>query len=249
MNNDLISVKNLSVKLGNAEILKDVSFTIKEKDFIGIIGPNGGGKSTLIKALLKIVPHSGDITYSPSLMDDGHRSIGYMPQISTTDRSFPISVIDTVLSGLQSSKGLWGRYTACDMDKAKLLLDMCGIKSLYNSNITNLSGGEFQRVMLCRAIISDPLLLILDEPNNFVDNKFEGELYGILKELNKKMAVVIVSHDIGTISSHIKSIICVNKTVHYHDSNVITPEQLNNYNCPIQLISHGDIPHTVLKHH
>ena len=106
-----------------------------------------------------------------------------------------------------------------------------------------------QRALLCRAVISDPRLLILDEPTNFVDNRFEYELYNTLRELNKRMAIMMISHDLGTISSLVKEIVCVNRTVHRHRSNVITAEQLENYNCPIQLLSHGHIPHTVLAHH
>ena len=106
-----------------------------------------------------------------------------------------------------------------------------------------------QRALLCRAVISDPKLLILDEPANFVDNKFENELYRTLHELNRHMAIVMVSHDIGTISSVVKEIVCVNRRVHRHRSNIITEEQLRNYDCPIQLVSHGHITHTVLEHH
>lgn len=106
-----------------------------------------------------------------------------------------------------------------------------------------------QRALLCRAIIMNPRLLILDEPTNFVDNRFENELYSMLEELNKRMAIIMVSHDLGTITSIVKSIVCVNRTVHRHDSNIITPEQLENYRCPIQIITHGTIPHTVLSDH
>ena len=106
-----------------------------------------------------------------------------------------------------------------------------------------------QRAFLCRAIVSSPELLILDEPNTFVDNKFEHDLYEALPGLNEKMAILIVSHDVGTISSYIKTIACVNKELHYHESNIITENQLQAYNCPIQLITHGEVPHTVLKDH
>ena len=106
-----------------------------------------------------------------------------------------------------------------------------------------------QRALLCRAIISEPKLLILDEPTNFVDNRFEYEFYNMVRELSDRMAIVVVSHDLGTITSVVKSILCVNKCVHRHDSNILTEEQLRNYNCPIQVLSHGHIPHTVLEHH
>ena len=106
-----------------------------------------------------------------------------------------------------------------------------------------------QRVFLCRSLISEPELLILDEPDTYVDNLFEKELYEELKELNHKMAVFLVSHDVGTITSYIKSIACVNKNLHYHPSNIITDKQLASYNCPVQIITHGDVPHTVLGKH
>lgn len=115
--------------------------------------------------------------------------------------------------------------------------------------MSELSGGELQRVLLCRAIINHPRLLILDEPTNFVDNDFEGMFYTLLQELNKEMAIIMVSHDLGTISSVVKSIVCVNRTMHRHDTNTLTPEMFDNYHCPIQMISHGTVPHTVLSNH
>jgi zinc transport system ATP-binding protein len=124
-----------------------------------------------------------------------------------------------------------------------------GIADLASCPIGEVSGGEMQRALLCRAIIAEPKLLILDEPTNFVDNSFEREFYALVEELSHRMAVMIVSHDLGTITSVVKSIVCVNRNVHRHDSNILTEEQLLNYNCPIQILSHGHIPHTVLEHH
>lgn len=124
-----------------------------------------------------------------------------------------------------------------------------GIEHLFRKPVGELSGGQMQRVFLCRAIITSPKLLILDEPNTFVDNQFEADLYETLKILNERMAIMIVSHDVGTISYYVKTIACVNKYLHYHPSNIITEQQLVAYGCPIQIITHGDIPHTVLKKH
>ena len=126
---------------------------------------------------------------------------------------------------------------------------MAGISDIANHQIGEISGGQMQRALLCRAIISRPRLLILDEPTYFVDSRFESELYTLLQELNKQMAIVMVSHDIGTITSGVKSTVCVNRTVHRPNSNVITQEQLANYCCPIQILSHGSVAHTVLSHH
>ena len=245
----LVSLKNVTVKYDDTTALEDVSLDIYPNDFLGIIGPNGGGKTTLVKTILDTLPHSGEVSYSPTLFERGHRLIGYLPQLSEFDKSFPISVIEVVMSGLQAEKGVLKRYYKADRDKAIRLLEMAGIKDVAYRQINEISGGQMQRALLCRAVILEPKLLILDEPTNFVDNKFENELYTLLHRLNEHMAIVMVSHDLGTITSVVKSIVCVNLTVHRHDSNIITAEQLENYHCPIQIISHGQIPHTVLEHH
>lgn len=245
----LVSLKNVTVTYDDTTALESVSLDIYPDDFLGIIGPNGGGKTTLVKAILGALPYSGDIAYSPTLCEQGHRLIGYMPQQSDFDKSFPISILDVVMSGLQSKKGLIGRYNASDRKRAMELLERCEIADIADKQISEVSGGQLQRALLCRSIILNPKLLILDEPTNFVDNRFENELYMLLKQLNEQMAIVMVSHDLGTISSVVKSIVCVNQSVHRHDSNIITAEQLENYHCPIQIISHGHIPHTVLEHH
>lgn len=245
----LISLKKVSVQYESTTALEDVSLDIYPDDFLGIIGPNGGGKTTLVKAILGNIPHSGRVLYTPTLSERGHRLIGYLPQQSEFDRSFPVSVIEVVMSGLQAEKGLLKRYTANDRKRAMELLEMAGVADIAERQISEISGGQMQRALLCRAVILEPKLLILDEPTNFVDNQFENELYTLLKQLNERMAIVMVSHDIGTITSVVKSIVCVNRTVHRHNSNIITAEQLENYHCPIQIISHGHVPHTVLEHH
>ena len=245
----IVQLNNVTVRYDETTALEGVSLDIYRDDFLGIIGPNGGGKTTLVKAILGTLPHSGDIAYSPTLTERGHRLIGYLPQQAEFDQSFPISVIEVVMSGLQAEKGLLKRYTANDRKRAMELLDMAGVADIAERQISEISGGQMQRALLCRAVILEPKLLILDEPTNFVDNQFENELYTLLKRLNERMAIVMVSHDIGTITSVVKSIVCVNRTVHRHDSNIITQEQLDNYRCPIQIVSHGSVPHTVLSHH
>ena len=246
---NLLTLQNVSVAYDGCEVLQQVDLEIDSADFLGVIGPNGGGKTTLVKAILGTVPHSGTIRFAPELYDGRERLIGYMPQLTDFDRAFPITVEEVVLSGLQGRRGFRSRYTKQDRAKVAELLAATGIGALARQPIGAVSGGQMQRALLCRAIVSDPKLLILDEPTNFVDNRFEHELYGTLQELNRRMAILMVSHDIGTITSVVKEIVCVNRTVHRHRSNRITEEQLQNYNCPIQLISHGNIPHTILEHH
>ena len=244
----LISLQDVSVSYEGVPALEHVSLDLFSDDFTGIIGPNGGGKTTLVKAILGMAPYSGTIAFAKGIgVDDG--TIGYLPQQNHFDRQFPISVAEVIYSGLQSRKRLRFRISHSERRKAEELMELTGIRPLADKPIGGISGGEMQRALLCRAQIADPQLLILDEPANFVDNKFEKELYDILASLNDRMAIVMVSHDVGTITSYVKSIVCVNRTAHRHDTNDITPELLTNYNCPIQLISHGEVPHTVLKRH
>ncbi len=246
----IVELKNITAGYGDEVILKDVNLTIRKSDFIGVIGPNGGGKTTLVKVIMGLIrPMKGRVLIHDQKHTNSATTIGYLPQINKTDRKFPISVLDVVLSGLPKKGSLFRRFSKEDISKARNLLGRMGIEHLMKKNIGDLSGGQMQRVFLCRAIISEPGLLILDEPNTFVDNKFESDLYEILKELNRKMAIMIVSHDVGTITYYVKTIACVNRNLHYHESNVISEKQLEAYNCPIQIIAHGNVPHTVLHQH
>jgi zinc transport system ATP-binding protein len=241
----LIEIRNISAGYDNNVVLEDGTMDIYAGDFIGVIGPNGGGKTTLLKTVLGLIkPLSGEIIYHI-----GRDRIGYLPQVNQVDKRFPISVIDVVRSGKAKAKRHFFTPNHADIAKAEKLLDEAGIPELRDKAIGELSGGQMQRVFLCRALMSDPQLLILDEPETFVDNKFEGELYAMLRQLNKRMAILLVSHDLGTIAYYVKTIACVNRNLHYHPSNIISAEQLAAYNCPLQIITHGDIPHTVLKVH
>jgi zinc transport system ATP-binding protein len=243
----LVKIQNLSVSYDKVPVLQDVNLEIFNKDFLGVIGPNGGGKTTLLKAMLGLLkPDQGTITFAKHL-SGRKRPIGYLPQVRDIDRKFPITVFEVVRSGsiMQNKRKDKKEIIA----RTEHLLEDMGIADIRNKAIGELSGGQMQRVFLCRALLSNPKLLILDEPDTFVDNRFEVELYEKLSLLNESIAIVLVSHDVGTISSHVKTIACVNGTLHYHADNTITQEQLDGYNCPIQVISHGEIPHTVLKHH
>ncbi|KIO43216.1 MULTISPECIES: metal ABC transporter ATP-binding protein [Sanguibacteroides] len=244
--NEILELKGISAGYENHVVLRGVNLTIHDNDFIGIIGPNGGGKTTLLKVILGLMkPFSGEIIYHTSKQS----LFGYLPQNSRFDVRFPISVEEVVLSGLMSEKGVWKTYSKEDRLKVKELLDTYGMGAYQKTPIGDLSGGQMQRVFLCRAIISSPKVLILDEPSTYVDSNFEKEFYELLEELNKKMSIVMVSHDLGMICSYVKTIACVNGGLHYHESNLISQEQLKMYNCPIELISHGTVPHRVLLKH
>jgi zinc transport system ATP-binding protein len=245
---NLFEMHSLYASYGSDTVLKDVNFSVGENDFIGVIGPNGGGKTTLLKIILRLLkPVQGEIVFNSDIL--GGNKIGYLPQMSTGDINYPVTVNDIVLSGLMIGKGIISRMTSSDRIKARKVIEDLGLSEMEGATINELSGGQMQRVFLGRAIIGDPKLLLLDEPGNFVDTNFENDFYEKLRELNKRMAILMVSHDVGTISAHIKSFACVNRSLHYHPTNDITYEDLLAYDCPIQVVTHGDIPHTVLKYH
>lgn len=188
--NELLELKGITAGYEQAVVLRDVNLTIREHDFIGIIGPNGGGKTTLLKVILGLLkPFSGEITYHAAKQS----LFGYLPQNSRYDARFPISVKEVVLSGLCLRRGfLMGtrRQTGSGWLNSWRLIGMGEFK---NRPIGELSGGQMQRVFLCRAIISAPKILILDEPSTYVDANFENEFYSVLGELNKSMSIVMVS--------------------------------------------------------
>lgn len=244
---ELIELRNITAGYDNNIILDSVNMKIHDNDFIGVIGPNGGGKTTLIKVILGIIkPMKGEIIFKNNKTKN---LIGYLPQYNIFDKAFPISILEVVMSGLMSNKKLYQRYTAKDKALAMNLLNIVGLENYSNYKISEISGGQMQRALLCRAVISNPKILILDEPVTYVDNTFEKEMYGLLKEWNKDMSIIMVSHDIGIISSHVKTIACVNRSVYVHKSNIIDNETLERYNCPIDIITHGRVPHRVLKNH
>lgn len=241
----IIEIKNLSAGYDGRNVLHDINLTVYKQDFLGIIGPNGGGKTTLMKCILGLLkPTGGEIIFhcKPSL--------GYLPQYNTIDRKFPISVEEVILSGLSVQKSLTARFTPEEKEKSRQVIARMGLEGLEHRAIGQLSGGQLQRALLGRAIISDPSVLILDEPNTYIDKRFEARLYELLAEINKECAIILVSHDIGTVLQQVKSIACVNETLDYHPDTGITTEWLEkNFNCPIELLGHGTLPHRILGEH
>jgi zinc transport system ATP-binding protein len=244
----LLRLTGIEAGYNNDTVIKGISLDVHGHDFIGVIGPNGGGKTTLLKVILGLLqPAKGSVSFPD--MPAGIRSIGYLPQGFSFDNQFPISVTDVVLSGLMGQKKLWHRTTKEEKHSALMLLERTGMLQYAHNPIGELSGGQRQRVLLCRALVHQPRLLILDEPNTYVDKDFEMELYDLLRELNKEIAIILVSHDVGTITSMVKTIACVNGTLHYHPSPKIDAETLRHYNCPVEIVTHGTVPHRVLKNH
>ncbi|MDR2413966.1 MAG: ABC transporter ATP-binding protein [Odoribacteraceae bacterium] len=204
---NILELKGVSAGYDRRVVLRDVNLAIAPGDFIGITGPNGGGKTTLLKVILGLLPpRSGEVIYRVDLP----ALFGYLPQNNRFDARFPIHVEEVVLSGLMSRKGLLGRYTREDREQARRLLASCDMEALRGRSIGELSGGQLQRVLLCRAIIAAPRVLVLDEPATHVDNHFEAAFYSALAELNRDMSILMVSHDIQATRALVKSMIRVN---------------------------------------
>lgn len=251
--NKLIEIQNLFVGYENKpNVLKNVNLTVYDDDFLGIIGPNGGGKTTLVKAILGLIkPEEGTITFFENGEKVNSLNIGYLPQVNQIDKKFPITVFDVILSGLTPKGKILKRYSPEDKQKVRHVAEEMGVGNLLSRPIGELSGGQLQRVLLGRAIVDNPKLIILDEPNSYVDKLFETNFYRLLADINKKIAVILVSHDIGTIISMVKNIACVNGDLHYHAGTEISAEWLQKAydSCPIEILGHGSLPHRVLMQH
>lgn len=247
----LIELSHVTAAYGHKVVLRDISLVIGKDDFLGIIGPNGGGKTTLLKVMLGLLaPVSGTIRFFRDGKEVPSLKIGYLPQMNHIDKKFPISVREVVASGLSAEKPLFRAFTRVQERRVDEVIGKMGLENLDRRPIGELSGGQLQRVLLGRSIVSRPEVLILDEPNSYVDKRFESHFYPLLEEINRESAVVLVSHDIGTVLSLVKNIACVNETLHYHPGADVSEKWLDEtYACPIELVGHGDLPHRVLKKH
>ena len=242
MKEPLIRLEHIQVGYDGKQVLRDINLTVYDKDFLGIIGPNGGGKTTLVKTILGLKkPSAGTITFFRDGQPTPSIRMGYLPQYNKIDKSFPISVYEVVLSGLR--KSAWKQYSKAQHQAVEDMLHRMGLESLGQRPIGALSGGQMQRALLGRAII-------LDEPNTYIDKRFEAHLYQLLDEINHESAVILVSHDIGSVLQNVRSIACVDGTLDYHPDTELPEGWLEDkFNCPIDLVGHGNYPHRVLKCH
>lgn len=232
-----IKVQDLEVRYGQVVALKDISFDIQAKEFVGIIGPNGGGKTTFVKTLLGLLePTSGTITM------DKNEVVGYVPQITTFDRKFPISVCDVILLGhLPKRIKIAHRFSKHANSHALSIMDKLHISDLANRQIGELSGGQMQRVLIARALMNHPTILVLDEPTASVDEKTKVEIYKMLKELNKTITIIMITHDTKSMWPYLSRVIYINKTVHFHDQGTkgeVKDEKLDH--CPIDWFIEGE---------
>ena len=249
--NPVIQITNLSAAYDAKNVLSHVNLTVYERDFMGIIGPNGGGKTTLIKSILGIHPIiQGEIHFYQNGREVPEINMGYLPQTNSIDRKFPISVYEVIRSGLSKQKSIFHRYNKEQHEQVQQTIVRMGLEGLEKRSIGELSGGQLQRTLLGRALVSNPEVIILDEPNTYIDKRFETKLYSLLEEINEERTIILVSHDIGTVLKNVKTIACVNNSVHYHPHTEMSTEWLEeHFGCPIEMLGHGTFPHRVLKNH
>jgi len=246
----LLSIQNLYAGYENENILQDINLEIYPNDFIGLIGPNGGGKSTLLKVILGLLPaQRGEVRILGMDVRHGRHLIGYVPQFVDSDRQFPISVWETVSLGLVSGWQPFRRFSKQEQARIEESLAEVGISNLSRKPMGELSGGQRQRVFIARALVSDPKILLLDEPTASIDPNVTQDVYELLGRLNAQMAILLITHDMMAVSSYTKTIACLNRKLIYHNGKELTPEMMDSaYGCPVDLIAHG-IPHRVLPAH
>ena len=249
MPSPIISMTDLDFSYNGTLVLKNVTFDIPEKEFLAIIGPNGGGKSTLVKLMIGLLkPNRGRVLVMGKPPRKVSHRVGYVPQDVSINKSFPISVMDVVLIGRLRFHGR-SKITEADRTSAYETLERLGIREFAHHKIDDLSGGQREKAFIARALITDPDILILDEPTSSLDTTGRTELYTLLKELNATKTIIVVSHDLMVLSSYVQAVACVNQDVHYHCDAEITDAMLDmGYQCPVELIAHG-IPHRILKDH
>jgi zinc transport system ATP-binding protein len=247
---EVIAIRNLWAGYDREQVLEDINLTVYAGDFIGLIGPNGGGKTTLIRVLLGLLPPAwGEVRIMGRPVQAGRRAVGYVPQVVEFDREFPINVWDVARMGRLGQRRLLQRYTAEDDALVTEALHQVEMFDLRRRPIGELSGGQRQRVYIARALAAQPKILLLDEPTSSVDPQVSNSIYELLRRLNEQVTILLISHDMGAISAYVKTVGCLNRRLFYHGGQEITAEMLElAYQCPIDLIAHG-VPHRVFAPH
>ncbi len=241
--NPLIELKDVSFAYDiGPPVLEHVSLAVEEGEFLGLVGPNGGGKSTLLKLVLGLLrPGEGEVRVNGRAPQQVRTMIGYVPQYARFARDFPISVEETVLLGRLGKTRLVGGYRPADREAARRAMAETEVRDLRQRPLGTLSGGQLQRVLVARALACDPQILILDEPTANIDLRMETEIFDLFKDLNRRMTIVVVSHDIGFISRYVTRVACLNRTLLCHLPAPIGAEVIERlYGMPVQRIPHGE---------
>lgn len=241
---DALSIENVFFRYGEPWILENIQLQVAPGEFIGIVGPNGSGKSTLLKLILGILkPEKGSVRILGMPPEEGRTRIGYMPQITEFARDFPISVEEVVLLGRLGKTASTGFYRKRDREIAHQMMREVEIDDLAKRPIGTLSGGQFQRVLIARALAGEPDILILDEPTANIDMRSEVDIFDLLKQLNQEVTILVVSHDIGFISKYIHRVACLNQTLMVHKTTEITHDVLQSlYSHPVHMVAHKHEP-------
>ena len=247
--NPLIDIKALNFSYGSVATLSGIDLQVTEGEFLGIVGPNAGGKSTLLKLILGLLqPQSGAVRVLGRTPSAASKLLGYVPQYPSFPRDFPITVEQVVQLGRLGQgqearrwQSLWpGRVTNADREAVKRALDEVEAGTIAKRQIGSLSGGQLQRVLLARALVGDPRILILDEPTANIDQRLEGEIFDLLKAINARMTILVVSHDVAFISRYVSRVACVNRTLICHRTEAVDSEVIQElYGKDVRIIAHG----------
>ena len=237
----IIEIEKLSFSYGGPLIQEDVDLAMAPDEFLGLVGPNGGGKSTLLKLILGLLePTAGSLRVFGRPPRQGRSRIGYVPQYSGFDRDFPICVEKVVLQGRLDGRLRPGRLGAADRRAAEEAMEGTQVTDLRRERIGELSGGQLQRVLLARALAGRPELLMLDEPTANIDSRVEGDIFELLRRLNERMGILVVSHDLGFISRYVTRVACLNRGLVCHETSAVGAEILEKlYGPGMRLIDHG----------
>jgi zinc transport system ATP-binding protein len=234
-----ILMKNVTFAYNKMPILENVNLKIKHGEFASIIGPNGSGKTTLLKLMLGLIkPARGKISVLGKKPEKSRLKLGYMPQNANLDTQFPVNVMDVVLMG-RLGYTFGGKYSKNDHGAAMEALSEVKLDELSNRRFSEISGGQRQRVLIARALCSNPELLLLDEPTSNIDPDVEETIFEILRELNQRMTILVVSHDIGVVSQVVKSVICVNRQVFIHPTSELNGQIIKDiYGPDLRIVRH-----------
>ncbi len=238
--NEVIRLDHVSFSYqAGLPVLQDVCLSIDDKDAVAIVGPNGGGKSTMFGLLLGLLkPDRGTVSVLGNRPELARERIGYMPQYSVFDYEFPVNVMDVVLMG-RLHFNRFGRYSGADKKAAMAALDELGMADLARRPFFALSGGQRQRVLIARALAGEPEIMLLDEPTSNIDPGAQEQFYDVLKKLAGRMTLLVVSHDLGFVSDWLSGVICVNRTVHIHPVSALTGDVIRDmYGYKVNMVRH-----------
>jgi len=250
MRSPVVDMRDVWLSLRRMPVLEGIDLQLAEGDFLAIIGPNGGGKTALLNVILGLLtPDRGQVKVFGMSPKRARGRVAYVPQYPRFDPTFPIRVLDVVLMGRLKGGLVGGGFSEEDCRRAHAALAEMGMAEAADKQIGRLSGGQLQRVLIARALAVDAGLLILDEPTASLDPQIAGNLYERLKSGSSEMTVIVVSHDIGVISHHVKTVACMNRRLHYHRSKEITEEMVEaTYGCPVDFMVHRHT-HRILEDH